>query len=98
MTVQGTGSALTLAAATSATVFRGRSGRRISYSIANVGANAAYVNMSNEQTATAGEGIYLPVGAILTGSYNGRVPPWQGHISAVSTAGTSLALYEEVLL
>ena len=88
----------TLAAATAASVLPPRQGRRIAFSIANVGANAAYVNMSNEQGATAAYGIYLAPGGILTDSNAGQYLCWQGTISAVSTAGSTLAIWERVAL
>lgn len=88
----------TLAAATAAQVFPDRHGKRISFAIANTGANAAYVNMSNQESATAGSGIYLAAGGILTDSNAGNYLCWQGSIAAVSTAGSTLALWERVSL
>lgn len=84
----------TLAAATAAQVLPNRQGRRIAFSIANVGANAAYVNMSNQESATAAYGVYLAPGGILTDSNMGGYQCWQGAISAVSTAGSTLAIWE----
>lgn len=88
----------TLAAATAANVLPPRRGRRIAFSIANVGANAVYVNMSDEQGATANYGVYLAPGGILTDSNAGGYVAWQGAIAAVSTAGSTLAIWERVFL
>lgn len=88
----------TLAAATAAQVLPPRAGRRIAFSIANVGANAAYVNMSDQQTAMASYGVYLAPGGILTDSNAGNYLCWQGTISGVSTAGSTLAIWERVNL
>jgi len=92
------GGTQTLAAATAAQVFPDRLGKRIAFSIANTGANAAYVNMSNQESATAGSGIYLAPGGVLTDSNAGDYVCWQGSIASVSTAGTTLALWERVAL
>ena len=86
----------TLAAATAAQVLPPRQGRRVAFSIANVGANAAYVNMSNQESATALYGVYLAPGGILTDSNAGNYLCWQGSLSAVSTAGSTLAIWERV--
>ena len=75
-----------------------RQGRRIAFSIANVGANAAYISMSNQETATASYGVYLAPGGILTDSNAGGYQCWQGAISGVSTAGSTLAIWERVEL
>jgi len=88
----------TLAAATAANVLPARRGRRIAFSIANVGANAAYVNMSDQESAVASYGIYLAPGGILTDSNAGNYMAWQGAISAISTAGSTLAIWERVAL
>ena len=88
----------TLAAATAANVLPPRRGRRIAFSIANVGANAAYINMSDEQTATANYGVYLAPGGILTDSNAGGYLCWQGSINGISTAGSTLAIWERVNL
>lgn len=98
MTDYGGQSTVTLAAATEASVFPPRFGRRRSFSIANVGGNPAYVDMSDGETAVAGSGIYLAPGGVLTDSDFGTYKCWQGAITAVSTAGTSLSCWERVAL
>lgn len=98
MTDYGAATSITLAAATSTEVLAARAGRRIGLSIANVGANPAYVNFSNSETATASSGIYLAAGGIITDGYEGTIPPWQGRINAISTAGTTLSVWERVVL
>lgn len=92
------GGTQTLAAATAAQVFPNRQEKRIAFSIANTGANAAYVNMSNQESATAGSGVYLAPGCVLSDSNAGDYICWGGSVSAVSTAGTTLALWERVAL
>lgn len=92
------GSSLTLAAATNAGALPNRNGKRIAFSIANVGASTAYVNMSNQEVATAGSGIPLAPGGIITDSNAGYYQCWQGAINAISTAGSTLAIWERVEL
>jgi len=89
-------STATLAAATVASVLPQRTGRRIAFAIANVGANAAFINMSDGQTATANYGIYLAPGGILTDSNMGGYQCWQGAIAGISTAGSTLSIWERV--
>ena len=91
-------STATLAAATNTSVLPARRGRRIAFSVANVGANAAYINMSDQEGATASTGVYLAPGGILTDSNAGNYLCWQGAISGVSTAGSTLAIWERVEL
>jgi len=91
-------SSATLAAATDTGVLINRQGKRIAFAIANVGANAAYINMSDTQGATAGTGIYLAPGGILTDSNAGNYWCWQGAIRGISTAGSTLAVWERVSL
>jgi len=98
MTDYGAATSATLAAGTSAQVLQRRPGRRLAFSIANVGANAAYVALSETQAAAVSSGIYLAPGGVLTDSYQGSIPPWQGSISAISAAGTTLAIFERVVL
>jgi len=92
------GSTQTLAAATAANVMPSRRGKRIAFSVANVGANAVFVEMSDQQTATANYGIYLAPGGILTDSNQSGYLCWQGSVSAVSTAGSTLSIWERVEL
>ncbi len=91
-------STITLAGATNTAVLPPRMGRRIAFSVANVGANAAYVNMSDGQAAVANYGVYLAPGGILTDSNSGNYLAWQGSIVAISTAGSTLAIWERVEL
>lgn len=91
-------STATLAAATNTAVLINRQGKRIALSIANVGANPVYVNMSDTQPAAANTGIYLAPGGILTDSNAGNYWCWQGAICAISTAGSTLAIWERVSL
>lgn len=98
MTDYAGGSTQTLAAGTAAQVLPMRQGRRISFSIANVGANAVYINMSNQDIAVASYGVYLAPGGILTDSNAGGYLCWQGAISGISTAGSTLAVWERVEL
>lgn len=94
----GGASTATLAAGTNTSVLPPRLGRRIAFSIANVGANAAYINMSDAQSATASYGVYLASGGILTDSNAGNYICWQGAIAGISTAGSTLAIWERVEL
>lgn len=98
MTDYGGQSTLTLAAATVAQVFPSRAGRRRAFSVANVGANPVYLTMSDTEIAVAGSGIYLAPGGILSDSDFGANTCWQGAISAISTAGSSLSMWERVTL
>jgi len=96
MTDYGGSSTVTLAAATNTSVLVARRGRRIAFSVANVGANAAYINMSDQQAAVANYGVYLAPGGILTDSNAGNYLCWQGSIAGISTAGSTLAVWERV--
>jgi len=91
-------STVTLAAATDTSVLPARRGRRIAFSVANVGANAAYINMSDTQAAVASYGVYLAPGGILTDSNAGNYLCWQGAIRGISTAGSTLSVWERVEL
>jgi len=94
----GAQSTVTLAAATATSVLPNRLGRRIAFSIANVGANAAYVCLSDTETAVANYGIYLAPGGILTDTSFPGIPAWNGAVNAVSTGGSTLAVWERVVL
>lgn len=92
----GSASTQTLAAATNAQVFPKRFGRRIAFSIANVGANAAFINMSDLGIAVANTGVYLAPGGVLSDSNGASYQCWQGSVSGISTAGTTLSIWERV--
>lgn len=91
-------STTTLAAATNTSVLPPRRGKRIAFSIANVGANAAFINLSDQQAAVANTGIYLASGGILTDSNAGGYLCWQGAVSGLSSAGSTLSVWERVEL
>lgn len=96
----GGSSALTLAAGVAGQPLPNRNGRRIAFTVTNVGANPAYITLSNSEIAVAGQGIYLlPGGSGNVQDSNGDTYKcWQGAISAISTLGTSLAIWERVQL
>ena len=98
MTDYGGSSTVTLAAATNTSVLPARRGRRIAFSIANVGANSAFITMSDNQAAVANYGVYLAPGGILTDSNAGNYIAWQGSIAGISTGGSTLAVWERVEL
>lgn len=91
------GSSVTVAAATAnVEVLQSRRGRRLDANISNVGANAAFLIISDVQNATAADtGIYLAPGS--TWNSNERLPE-QERITCYSTGGTTLAVFERVML
>lgn len=94
----GGSSSLTLAAATAGQALPARNGRRVGYIITNVGANPAYGTASDNEVAVAGQGFYLAPGGMVQDWNGDKYKCWQGAISLISTAGTSLAIYERVSL
>jgi len=92
----GSGSSVTINATTVTQVLEPRYGRRIEFSIANVGANAVFLVCSSvDQADSANKGVYLPPGAIA--SSNERLPE-QDRVTAYSTAGSTLSVFERVML
>lgn len=89
------GSSSTVSAgATSATVFQPRFGRRIAVTISNVGANIVYLNFSDAEGAATSYGIALQPGTSFGDSSSDYVKCWQGRITCISAAGSTLACYE----
>lgn len=94
--VLGSGSTVTVGAGATTEVLEPRYGRRVEFTIANSGANAAFIVCSNVDTASAAnKGVYLPPGSIA--SSNERLPE-QDRVTCWSTAGTTLAVFERVIL
>lgn len=91
-------SSVTLAAATVGTVLPARVGplRRVAFSITNTGANVAYICLSSQQTAVSGSGIELLPGSQMYDSDGGDYRCFTGQVTAVSAAGTTLAVMERV--
>lgn len=97
MTDYGNGASVTLAAATVSQIFPKRLGRRLGFTIANTGSSAAYVNPSDDQIAVAGSGILLNPGGVLSDAdFGPTFQCWQGAVTAISTVGTTLAVWERV--
>ena len=87
-------SSVILAAATVGAILPPRRGKRIAFSVANVGANGVFINMSDGQAPAVNSGIYLAPGGILTDSNSGSYLCYQGTINGISTAGSTLAIWE----
>jgi hypothetical protein len=86
--------------ATSQQIMSNRNGKRIAFSISNYGATAAWINISNEEGATVGYGIYLPPGTTVSDSNNGSgYKCSQSTISVVDDGAggaTTLSYWERV--
>jgi hypothetical protein len=88
---------VTLAAATANQVVAKRQkNRRVGISISNTGANTAYLNPSDSQAPVVGQGIELLSGSTWYDSDSETYQCWSGSISAISTAGTTLSVWERV--
>lgn len=89
------GSSVTVAAATVTPVLPRRTeNRRVAFSISNVGANSCFLSPSDVGVAAANAGIYLAPGGVMSDSDATSYRCWSGAISAFSTAGTTLAVWE----
>ena len=90
------GSTITVGATSTTEVLGARQGRRIEFCISNTGANAVFLICSSVDVANAAnKGVYLPPGAISNS--NERFPE-QERVTAYSTAGSTLAVNERVIL
>ncbi len=92
------GSSITVAATTVTQVLAKRQGnRRVAFQIANVGSNPVFIVPSDTSVAAANTGIYLAAGGVTVDSDATSYQCWSGGITAYSTAGTTLAVWERTV-
>ena len=96
----GSGSSVTVGAATVTTVLPARVGnnRRTAFAISNYGANSVYIVCSDYQQAATGYGILLLANSVFSDSDSGGYQCWSGNITAYSAAGTTLSVQERVMM